>query len=116
MIPEQPVTSPVYPLRGVGDTLPSRRCTSKVASPGRRSCGPSLLDFRQGEAIPVTEVGFTEIIIDDGGQTQFGGRNRGGCDSPLQWRADHGVDRGAGGEAAGCCLGLPGAVGAKREV
>ena len=49
-------------------------------------------------------------------QRLFAGRNRGGGDSALQRRADHGVDRSAAGEAAGGGLGLPGAVGAEREV
>ena len=116
VVPQQPVTGPVYPVCGVGEALPARRCLFGVAPPGCRGCGPSLLDFCQGEAIPVTEVGFTEIIIDDCGQAQFGGRNGGGVDSALQWRADHGVDRGTGGQAAGGGLGLPGSAGAKREV
>src|SRR5215469_2686537 len=97
VVPQQPVTGPVYPVCGVGEALPARRCLFRVAPPGCRDCGPSLLDLCQGEAIPVTEVGFTEIIIDDCGQAQFGGRNGGGVDSALQWRADHGVDRGTGG-------------------
>src|SRR5690242_3450616 len=66
--PQQPVTGPVYPVRGVGEALPARRRLFEIASPGGRGGGPSLLDFRQGEAIPVTEVGFTKIIIDDRGQ------------------------------------------------
>src|ERR1700730_4194530 len=115
-IPQQPVTGPVYPVCGAGEALPARRCLFGVAPPGCRGCGPSLLDFCQGEAIPVTEVGFTEIIIDDCGQAQFGGRNGGGVDRALQWRADHGVDRGTGGQAGGGRLGLPGSAGAKREV
>lgn len=57
------------------------------------SGGPSLLDFGQGEAVPVTEVGLTEIIIDDCGQAQLGRRNGGGVNSTLQWGTDHGVDR-----------------------
>jgi len=97
VVPQQPVTGPVYPVCGVGEALPARRCLFGVAPPGCRGCGPSLLYFRQGEAIPVTEVGFTEIIIDDCGQAQFGGRNDGGVESALQWRADHGIDRGTGG-------------------
>jgi hypothetical protein len=97
VFPQQPVTGPVYPVCGVGEALAARRCLFGVAPPGCRGCGPSLLDFCQGEAIPVTEVGFTEIIIDDCGQAQFGGRNGSGVDSALQWRADHGVDRGTGG-------------------
>src|SRR5690242_4717137 len=97
VIPQQPVTGPVYPVCGVGEALPARGCLLRVAPPGCRGCGPSLLDFCQGEAIPVTEVGFTKVIIDDRGQAQFAGRNRGGGDSALQWRADHGIDRGTGG-------------------
>src|SRR6185437_3090677 len=115
VVPQQPVTGPVYPVCGVGEALPARRCLFGVAPPGGRGCGPSLLDFCQVEAIPVTEVRFTEIIIDGCGQAQFAGRNRGGGDSALQRRADHSVDRCAAGEAAGGGLGLPGAVGAKRE-
>src|ERR1700683_404612 len=116
VVPQQPVTGPVYPVRGVGEALPARRCLFGVAPPGCRGCGPSLLNFCQREAIPVTEVGFTEIIIDDCGQAQFARRNRGAADRALQRRADHGVDRSAAGEATGGGLGLPGAAGAKREV
>src|ERR1700691_1337559 len=94
VVPQQPVTGPVYPVRGVGEALPARRCLVGVAAPGCRGGGAALRGFSQGEAIPVTEVGFTEIIIGDCGQAQFGGRNGGGVDSALQWRADHGVDRG----------------------
>ena len=71
VVPQQPVTGPVYPMCGVSEALPARRCLFGVASPGRRGCGPALLDFCQGEAIPVTEVGFTEIIIDDCRQAQL---------------------------------------------
>ena len=116
VVPQQPITGPVYPVCGVGETLPARRCLFGVAPPGCRGYGPSLLDFCQGEAIPVTEVGFTEIIIDDRGQAQLGGRNGGGVDSALQWRADQGVDRGTSGQATGGRLGLPGSAGAKRKV
>src|ERR1700747_2091146 len=94
VVPQQPVPRPVDPVRGVGDALPARWCLFGVASPGCRGCGPSLLDFCQGETIPVTEVGFTEIIVDDCGQAQFGGRNGGGVDRAVQWRADPRVDRG----------------------
>src|SRR6516165_2258509 len=97
VVPQQPVTGPVYPVCGLGEALPARRCLFGVASPGGRGCGPSLLDFCQGEAIPVTEVGFTKIIIDDRRQAQFVGRNGGGGGRALQWRADHGIDRGTGG-------------------
>src|SRR6185437_9700054 len=93
VVPQQPVTGPVDPVCGVGEALPARRCLFGIASPGCRGRGPSLLDFCQGEAIPVTEVGFTEIVIDDCGQAQF-----------------------AGGQAAGGGLSLPGSVGAEREV
>jgi hypothetical protein len=96
-IPQQPVTGLVYPLRGVGEALSARRCLFGVVPPGCRGRGPSLLDFCQGEAIPVTEVGFPEIVIDDRRQAQFGGRDGGGIDGALQRRADHGVDRGTGG-------------------
>src|SRR5580698_6948084 len=65
VVPQQPVTGTVYPMCGVGEALPARRCLFGVASPGRRGYGPALLDFCQGEAIPVTEVGFMEIIIDN---------------------------------------------------
>src|SRR6516164_1857664 len=116
VVPQQPVTGPVYPVRGLGEALPARGRLFGIASPGCRGCGPSLLDFGQGEAIPVTEVGFTEIIIDDRGQAQFASRNGGGGDRALQWRADHGIDRGTGGQAAGGGLGLPGSAGAEREV
>src|ERR1700689_3375803 len=101
VIPQQPVTGPVYPACGVGEALPARRCLLGVAPPGGRGGGPPLLDFFQGEALPVTEVGFTEVIIDGCGQAQFAGRNRGGADSTPQRRADHGVDRGPASEAAG---------------
>src|SRR6185437_11905579 len=115
-VPQQPVTGPVYPVCGVGEALPARGCLLRVVPPGGGGCGPSLLDFGQGEAVPVTEVGFTKIIIDDRGQAQFAGGKGGGGDSTLQWRADHGIDRGTGGQAAGGGLGLPGSAGAKREV
>jgi len=85
VIPQQPVTGPVYPVCGVGEALPARRCLFGVAPPGCRGYGPSLLDFCHGKAIPVTEVGFTEIVIDDCGQAQFAGRNGGGGDSALDW-------------------------------
>jgi len=65
VVSQQPVTGPVYPVGGVGEALPARRCLFGVASPGCRGCGPSLLDFCQGEAIPVTKVCFTKIVIDD---------------------------------------------------
>ena len=97
MVPQQPVTGPVYPVCGVGEALPARRRLLGVAPPSRRGFWPALLDFRQGEAIPVTEVGFPEIIVDDRGQAQFAGRDGGGVGSAPQWRADHGVDRGTGG-------------------
>src|SRR5215467_2761945 len=116
VVPLQPVTGPVYPVCGVGEALPARGCLFGVASPGCRGCGPSLPDFCQGEAIPVTEVGFPEIIIDDRGQAQFAGRDGGGGGSALQRRADHGIDRGTGGQAAGGGPGLPGSGGAEREV
>ena len=73
VVPQQPVTGTVYPMCGVGEALAARRCLFGVASPGCRGGGPSLLDFCQGEAVPVTEVGFTEIIIDGCDQAQFGG-------------------------------------------
>src|SRR6516164_341224 len=97
VVPQQPVAGPVHPVCGLGEALPTRRCLFGVASPCRRGRGPSLLYFRQGEAIPVTEVGFTKIIIDDRGQAQFAGRNGGGGDRALQWRADHGIDPGTSG-------------------
>jgi len=103
-------------VRGVGEALPARRSLFGVAPPGCRRRGPSLLDFGQGEAIPVTEVGFPEIIIDDRGQAQFGGRDGGRVDRALQWRADHDVDRGTGGQPAGGRLSLPDSAGAEREV
>src|SRR3984957_18095126 len=65
VVPQQPVTSPVYPLCGVGEALSARRGLFRVASPGGHGCGPSLLDLCQGKAVPVTEVGFTQIVIDD---------------------------------------------------
>src|ERR1700760_3403959 len=68
VVPQQPVTGPVYPLCGVGEALPARRGLFGVAPPAGHGRGPPLLDFCQGEAVPVTEVGFTEIIIDDGVQ------------------------------------------------
>src|SRR5215467_15796678 len=55
VVPQQPVTGAVYPVCGLGEALPARGCLCGVASPGRRDCGPSLLDFCQGEAILVTE-------------------------------------------------------------
>src|SRR5262249_45982351 len=64
VVSQQPVTGPVYPVCGLGEALPARGCLFGVASPGRRGCGPSLLDFCQGEAFPVAEVGFPEIVID----------------------------------------------------
>src|SRR5215467_3783376 len=116
VFPQQPVTGPVYPVCGIGEAFPARGCLFGVASPGRRGGRPSLPDFRQGETIPVTEVGFPEIIIDDRGQAQFAGRDGGGGGSALQWGADHGIDRGTGGKAEGGGLGLPGSGGAEREV
>src|SRR6516225_10239260 len=97
VVSQQPVTGPVYPVCGLGEALPARGCLFGVASPGCRGCGPSLLDLCQGKAIPVTEVGFTEIIIDHRGQAQFASRNGGGGDRALQWRADHSIDRGTSG-------------------
>jgi hypothetical protein len=117
VVPQQPVTGPAYPLRGVGEALSARRCLFRVAPPGCRGRGPSLLDVCQGETIPVTEVGFTKIIIDGGGrQAQFTRRDGSGGDSTLQWRADNGVDRGAGGKAESRGLGLPGSARAQREI
>src|SRR6516164_1608555 len=116
VVPQQPVTGPVDPVCGLGEAFSPRRCLFRVVSPGCRGFGPSLLNFGQGEAIPVTEVGFTKIIIDDRGQAQLAGRNGGGGDRALQWRADHGIDRGTGGQAVGGGLGLPGSAGAEREV
>src|SRR5450755_4907425 len=116
VVPQQPVTGPVYPLCGLGEALPAQRGLFGVAPPECHGRGPSLLDFCQGEAVPVTEVGFTEIIIDDCGQAQLGSRNGGGAGSPLQWGTDHGVDRGTSGQAAGGGLGLPGSAGAEREI
>ena len=55
VIPQQPVTGPVHPACGVGEALPARRCLFGVAPPGGGGRGPSLLDFCQGEAFPVTE-------------------------------------------------------------
>src|SRR5277367_7075213 len=63
VVPQQPVTGTVYPMCGVGEALPARRGLFGVAPPERHGRGPSLLDFGQGEAVPVTEVGFTEIVI-----------------------------------------------------
>src|ERR1700684_3451592 len=73
VVPRPPLTGPVYPICGVGEALPAWGCLFGVAPPGGCGCGPSLLDFCQGGTIPVTEVGFTEIIIDDCGQDQFAG-------------------------------------------
>src|SRR5450631_1027670 len=81
---QQPVTGPVYPVCGVGEALPARGCLFGVVPPGCCGCGPSLLDFGQGGAIPVTEVGFPEIVIDGCGQAQFAGRDGGGGDGALQ--------------------------------
>src|SRR5579862_7054240 len=116
VVPQQPVTGPVYPVRGVGEALPARRGLFGVAPPGGRGRGPSLLDLRQGKAIPVAEVGFPQIVIDDRGQAEFGGRNGGGVDRALQRRADQDVDRGTRGQAAGGRLRLPDSAGAEREV
>src|SRR5260370_39092286 len=68
VVPQQPITGPVYPVCGVGEALPARGCLFGVASPGCRGWGPWLLDFCQGGPIPVTEVGFTEIVVDRCGQ------------------------------------------------
>ena len=116
VIPQQPVTGLVDPLCGVGEALPARRGLFGVAPPERDGRRPFLLDFSQGEAVPVTEVGFTEIVIDDGGQAELGRRDGGGVDRPLQGGADHDVDRGAGGQAAGGGHRLPGSAGAEREI
>src|ERR1700761_2068321 len=106
---EQPVTGPVHPARGVGEALTAGRCLPRVAPPGRRRGRPSLLDFGQGEAIPVTEIGFTEIIIDHRCQAKFAGRDGSGGNGAPQWRTDHGVNRGTTGQAAGGGPCLPGA-------
>src|SRR5215472_2069134 len=116
VVPQQAITGPVYPVCGVGEALPARRCLLGVAPPGCRGSGPTLLDFCQGEAIPVTEVGLTEIIIDDCGEAQFASRNSGGGDSALQRRTHHGVDRRTSGQAASGRLGLPGSASAQRDV
>src|ERR1700722_8397857 len=116
VIPQQPVTGLVYPLCGIGEALAARRGLFGVAPPECHRLGPSLLDFGQGEAVPVTEVGFTQIVIDDGGQAKLGRRYGGGVDRTLQWRTDHGVDRGAGGQAAGGGHRLPGSAGAERKI
>src|ERR1700752_5530568 len=52
VVPQQPVTGPVYPLCGVGETLPAGRGLFGVAPPECHGCGPSLQDFGQGEAVP----------------------------------------------------------------
>src|ERR1700691_4449750 len=54
VVPQQPVTGPVYPVRGVREALPARRGLFGVAPPGCGGSGPALLDFPQGEAVPVT--------------------------------------------------------------
>src|SRR3984957_9949574 len=97
VVPQQPVTRPVYPLCGVGEALPARRGLLRVVPPECHVRGPSLLDFFQGEAVPVTEVRFTEIVIHDCGQAQLGRGNGGGVDSTLQWGTDHNVDWGTSG-------------------
>ena len=116
VVSQQPVTGPVDPLRGVDEALTARRGLLRVAPPKRHVRGPSLLDFCQGEAVPVTVVGLTEIFIEDCGQAQFVSRDDGGVDSTLQRGTDHCVDRRTGGQPAGGGLGLPGSAGAEREV
>ena len=85
VIPQKPVAGAVDPVRGVGEALAARRRLLGVAPPGGRGIGPAQLDFGQGEAVPVTEVGFAEIIIDFRGQAQFAGHDRGGVNGALQW-------------------------------
>ena len=41
VVPQQPVTGPVYPVRGAGEALPARRCLVGVAPPGCRGCADS---------------------------------------------------------------------------
>src|SRR5487761_16805 len=38
VVPQQPVTGPVYPVRGGGEALPARRRLLGVASPDFRGC------------------------------------------------------------------------------
>src|SRR5258708_21362695 len=52
VVPQQPITGPVYPVCGVGEALPARGSLFGVASPGSRGSGPSLLAFSQGGAMP----------------------------------------------------------------
>src|SRR5215472_8800617 len=85
VVSQEPVTGPVNPVCGVGEALPARRCLLGVVLPGGHGCGPSLLDFCQGEAFPVAEVGLTEIIIGGSGQAQFTGRDGSGGSGALQW-------------------------------
>jgi len=58
VVSEEPIASLVDPPRGVGEALAARRRLLRVVLPGRGRRGPSLLDFRQGEAFPFAEVGF----------------------------------------------------------
>src|SRR6202042_2113444 len=78
VVPQQPVTGLVYPLRGDGEALTARRGPIGIAAPEGHGRGPSLLGFGQGQAVPVPEAGLTEIIIDDCGQAQLGRRDGGG--------------------------------------
>ena len=60
VVPQQPVTGPVYPVRGGGEALAARRRLLGVASPGCRGCRAIAAGFRQGELfLELTEVGFT---------------------------------------------------------
>jgi hypothetical protein len=61
-----------------------RAVSANLSPPGGACCGPSLLDFCQGEAFPFAEVGFTQVIIAGGGQAQFGGCDGCGGDGAPQ--------------------------------
>jgi hypothetical protein len=92
------------------------RLADKGALPGCRGRGPSLLDFGQGEAIPVTEVGSRRSSSMTAVRPNSAAAMAAVATARCKWRADHGVDRSTAGEAVGGGLGLPGSAGAKREV
>ena len=116
VVSQEPVTSLVDPPGGVSEALTPRRRLLGTVLPGGHCFGPSFLNLGQGEAFPLAKVGFPQVIIGGGGQTQFSGRDGSGGGSTPQRRGDNGVDLGAGGQPAGSGSGLPGAVGAERQV
>ena len=68
-----------------------------VSSPLQRAAATAAIAARELGLTAVIDDDLRETDFGDWGQAQFAGRNGGGGDRALQWRADHGIDRGTGG-------------------